>query len=170
MGHDIEFKDNRLVVEDRMTSLIGKILLEVAAELVSQTARNTKVDTGQTKNSWAADVKEVESGKSVATIGSPLMNAVYEEFGTGEYALNGNGRSGYWVYVDDGDDSYSSSKTGKTYTLAEAKRVVAIMRSKGLNAYYTKGKKPRRPFWKAYTTLKPRLIRQMQDEFKRGMQ
>lgn len=170
MGHDIEFKDNRLIVEKTMSSLIGKILLEVAAELVSQTARNTKVDTGQTKNSWAADVKEDPNGKSVATIGSPLQNAIWEEFGTGEYALEGKGRSGYWVYVDDGDDSYSSSKTGKTYTLKEAKRVVAYLRSKGLNAYYTNGKKPRRPFWKAYTTLKPRLIQHMQDEFKRGMQ
>ena len=170
MGHDIEFKDNRLVVEDRMTTLIGKILLEVAAELVSQTARNTKVDTGQTKNSWAANVKEDPDGKSVATIGSPLQNAIWEEFGTGEYALNGNGRKGYWVYVDDGKDSKKSSKSGKSYTLKEAKRAVAYLRSKGLEAYYTKGKKPRRPFWKAYTTLKPRLIRKMQNEFKRGMQ
>lgn len=141
MGNDIKFKDNRLIVEGRMSTLIGKILLEVAAELVSQTARNTKEDTGQTKNSWAADVKEVESGKSVATIGSPLMNAVYEEFGTGEHALNGNGRKGGWAYQDE---------KGKWH--------------------FTHGKKPRRPFWKAYTTLKPRLIRQMQDEFKRGMQ
>lgn len=169
MGHDIEFKDNRLVVQDRMTSLIGKILLEAAAELVSQTARNTKVDTGQTKNSWAADVKEVENGESVATIGSPLMNAVYEEFGTGEYALNRNGRKGYWVYVKGEDDNSSSTKGGKSYTLAEAKRIVAMMRSKGLDAYYTNGKKPRRPFWNAYTTLKPRLIKHMQDEFKGGM-
>lgn len=141
MGHDIEFKDNRLIVEKTMSSLIGKILLEVAAELVSQTARNTKVDTGQTKNSWAADVKEDPNGKSVATIGSPLMNAVYEEFGTGEYALNGNGRKGGWFYKDE--------------------------KGKG---HFTHGKKPRRPFWNAYTTLKPRLIQKMQDEFKRGMQ
>lgn len=141
MGNDIKFKDNRLIVEDRMSTLIGKILLEVAAELVSQTARNTKVDTGQTKNSWAASVKEDPNGKSVATIGSPLMNAVYEEFGTGEYALEGNGRKGGWFYVDE--------------------------RGKG---HFTHGKKPRRPFWNAYTTLKPRLIQHMQDEFKRGMQ
>lgn len=169
MAHDVEFKDNRVVVNATMSSLIGKILLEVAAELVSQTARNTKVATGQTKNSWAADVKEDPNGKSVATIGSPLQNAIWEEFGTGEYALEGKGRSGYWVYVDDGDDDSSSSKSGKTYTLKEAKRVVAILRKKGLNAYYTKGKKPRRPFYKAYTTLKPRLIKHMQEEFRRGM-
>lgn len=141
MGHDVYFKDNRLIVEERMSTLIGKILLEVAAELVSQTAQNTKVDSGQTKNSWAADVKEDPGGKSVATIGSPLMNAVYEEFGTGEYALEGNGRKGGWHYVDE--------------------------KGKG---HFTHGKKPRRPFWNAYTTLKPRLIRDMQDEFNRGMQ
>lgn len=141
MGNDIKFKDNRLIVEERMSTLIGKILLEVAAELVSQTARNTKVDTGQTKNSWAANVKEDPNGKSVATIGSPLQNAIWEEFGTGEYALEGNGRKGGWYYVDE--------------------------KGKG---HFTHGKKPRRPFWKAYTTLKPRLIQHMQDEFTRGMQ
>ena len=140
MAFDIKFKDNRVAVNAKMSSLIESILLEVAAELQSQTARNTKVDTGQTKNSWAYKVNAVEVGESVATIGSPLMNAVYEEFGTGEYALNGNGRKGGWFYVDE--------------------------KGKG---HFTHGKKPRRPFFKAYTTLKPRLIRYMQDKFQGGM-
>lgn len=137
---DIKFKDNRVAVNAKMSSLIESILLEVAAELQSQTARNTKVDTGQTKNSWAYKVHAVEVGESVATIGSPLMNAIYEEFGTGDYALNGNGRKGGWYYVDE--------------------------KGKG---HFTHGKKPRRPFWNAYTTLKPRLIRHMQQKFQGGL-
>lgn len=140
MGYGVKFKDNRIAVNAKMSSLIESILLEVAAELQSQTARNTKVDTGQTKNSWAYKVHSVEVGESVATIGSPLMNAIYEEFGTGEYALNGNGRKGGWFYKDE--------------------------KGKG---HFTHGKKPRRPFWNAYTTLKPRLIRHMQNKFQGGM-
>jgi hypothetical protein len=35
------------------------------------------------------------------------MNAVYEEFGTGEYAFNGNGRKGGWFYVDEREKDIS---------------------------------------------------------------
>lgn len=30
-----------------------------------------------------------------AVIGSPLENALWEEFGTGEHSINGNGRKGW---------------------------------------------------------------------------
>ena len=138
---DVEFifKDNRVEVKRTMSTLIGKILLEASAELVSQTARNTRVDQGQLKGSWAANIEEDENGTSVATIGSPLENAIWEEFGTGEYALNGNGRKGGWVYVDAEEEGH-----------------------------FTYGKRPNRAFHNAYTSLKPKLIRHMQDEFKRG--
>ena len=46
------------------------------------------------------------------TVGSPLENAIWEEFGTGEYALYGNGRKGGWYYVDElGDGHYTHGKT-----------------------------------------------------------
>jgi hypothetical protein len=126
------FEDNRVEIEGAMDTAIGAALLEASAELVSQTARNTRVDTGQLKGSWTAHVEE-----NVATIGSPLENAIWEEFGTGEYALNGNGRKGGWAYED--------PKTGETV--------------------WTRGKRPTRAFWNAYTTLKPVLIKHMKDTF-----
>jgi hypothetical protein len=45
----------------------------------------------------------------------------------------------------------------KVYTLEEAKRVVAMLRKKGLEAYYTKGKRGTRAFEKAKTTVKPKI-------------
>ena len=72
-------------------------LHEAAGEIESQTKRNTRVDTAQLKNSWANTVDESDG---TATVGSPLENAIWEEFGTGEYALHGDGRKTAWNYKD----------------------------------------------------------------------
>lgn len=139
---DIEFnfKDNKLEVKRAAISAVDRALLEVSAELVSQTARNTSVKTGQLKGSWAANVQASEE-QGVAVIGSPLEYAVWYEFGTGEYALNGDGRIGGWAYKDE--------ETGKTI--------------------WTHGSRPRRPLWNAYRTLKNKIIKRMQEVFKEGL-
>lgn len=136
---DIKFKDHSIEVKNAIESLAGSVLEEVAGEVESQVKQNTVVDTGQTKGSWTHRVHS-SGEKHEAEIGSPLQNALWEEFGTGDYALNGDGRKGGWFYVDE--------------------------RGKG---HYTHGKKPRRPFWNAYTTLKDAMIKYMQDAFKGGL-
>ena len=136
---DFQFKDYSIEVKNALANVAQSALEEVAGELESQVKRNTVVDTGQTKNSWTHRV-DSKGDTHVATIGSPLQNAVWEEFGTGEYALNGNGRKGGWFYEDERDEGH-----------------------------FTHGKHPRRPFWKAYTSLKNKLIKFIQDKFKGGM-
>ena len=166
----IEFKDYSIEVKNALKSLAYKAVEEACGELESQTKQNTVTKSSTTKNAWTHNVK-ASKDETTGTVGNPLENAIWEEFGTGTWALNGDGRQGYWVFVDDGDssDSSASKNTTKSYTLKEAKKVVAILRSKGKNAYYTNGKEPRRAFWKAYTTLKNKLIKQMQDIFKGGL-
>lgn len=136
---DIKFNDFSLEVIGAIEKLSMNCLEEVAGELESQIKRNTAVRTGQTKNSWSHHVTKSGDGH-VATIGSPMENAIWEEFGTGDYALNGNGRKGGWFYKDE--------------------------KGKG---HFTHGKHPRRPAFKAYTSLKNKLIRHMQDVFKGGL-
>lgn len=109
-------------------------LYEAGSELQAQTMRNTAVDTGQLKGSWRL---EVDTQELEAIVGSPLENAIWEEFGTGEHALEGKGRQTPWVYQD----------------------------AKG-NWHYTKGKKPRRALHNAFTRLKPKLIKLAQEKFK----
>ena len=133
---DIEFVDNRVQIKRKMNNAIEKELAECAAELVSQTAKNSRVATGQTKGSWQANINQSKN-QTEAVIGSPLENAVWEEFGTGEYALKGNGRKGGWRYKD----------------------------VKG-NWHYTTGKKPSRAFWHAYTMLKNSIIQRLQNSLK----
>lgn len=130
----IEFIDNTIKVKNAMNDAINAVLEECAGELESQAKRNSRVDTGQTKNSFQ---HKVDQSKHIAYIGSNYENAIWEEFGTGEHALYGNGRKGGWVYVDE----------------------------KG-ERHFTRGKKPSRAFWNAYISLKSAIIKRIQNALK----
>lgn len=127
MTDGIQFEDNRVKVKESLSEAVVAYLFEAGMELSSQTARNQRIDTGQTKGAWTYIVDE--DAKEVV-IGNPLENAIWEEFGTGEYALGGNGRKTPWVYTD---------RKGETH--------------------FTHGKKPNRALWNAFQTLKPKLIK-----------
>ncbi len=142
----VKFEDNSVKVKGMLNDGVIAALREVSGELASAAASNTRVDTGQTKGAW--DYK-VDEGAGVATIGNPLENAIYEEFGTGEYALNGDGRKGGW-YVPEG--KLSANAKGKMQ-----KRVI-----KGKVYYFTRGKTPSRAFWKAYTSSKTKIIKRLE--------
>lgn len=134
MENDVQFKDFSVEATGKINDALIAALHEAAGEIVSQTERNTRVDTGQTKNSWSYTVDESE-GK--ATIGSPLENAIWEEFGTGVQALNGNGRKTAWKYQD---------KKGKWHT--------------------TTGKKGTRAFYKAFKKFKTPIIKLFESKMK----
>ncbi len=70
----------------------------------------------------------MDRDKKEVDVGSTLDNAIWEEYGTGEYALNGGGRKGGWVYKN----------------------------AKG-DYYHTYGKKANRPMYKAITTFRPKI-------------
>lgn len=138
---DVKFIDHTIEVQGIITTLAHQALEEACGELESQVKRNTAVDTGQLKSSWTHRVTgSMMAGEYRGVVGSPLENAIWEEFGTGEYALNGNGRKGGWSYRDE----------------------------EGI-WHHTYGKHPRRAFFRAYSTLKNRLIKHMQDKFKGGL-
>lgn len=137
----IEFIDHTEEVKGLIAELAFGGLEEVAGELEARVKRNTKVKTGQTKNSWQHKVTgSMMAGEYKATVGSDYQNAIWEEFGTGDYALNGDGRKGGWFYEDEEG-----------------------------NGHFTHGKRPRRPFHNAYTSLKNKLIKHLQDKFKGGL-
>lgn len=131
---DVEFKDYSMKVKAAINDAAIAWLYEASGELEGQVKRNTAVDTGQLKGSW--DYK-IDESKLESTIGSPLENAIWEEFGTGEFALGGKGRKTPWRYKD----------------------------GKG-NWHYTKGKKPRRALFRAFTKLKPKIEKSAQSKFK----
>ena len=113
----IKFEDNSKEVVDTLNDAIRAWLHEAGGEIAGQAARNSRVDSGQLKGSWKYVVKET---RNEATIGSPLENAIWEEFGTGEYAVNGDGRKTPWIYQDRKGNYHRT--TGKTpnHTLERA--------------------------------------------------
>ena len=85
------FEDNSAQVIHAIDNAVGSLLDEIGGELEAQVKRNTRVDSSQTKGSWQYVVDE---GEKKVTVGSPLQNAIWEEFGTGEHAIHGDGRKG----------------------------------------------------------------------------
>ena len=132
----VKFHDFTVQVKGAIDDRINIVLEECAGELESQVKRNTRVDTGKTKNSFR---HRVDDDSHTAYIGSSDENAIWEEFGTGEHALEGNGRKGGWFYVDEKGDGH-----------------------------FTHGKKPSRAFWKAYTSMKNAIIKRIQG-FMKGL-
>ena len=135
---DVKLEDFSIKVKNVLDDKINAVLEECAGELESATKRNydsfPRVDTGKTKNSFR---HHVNTATHEASIGSNDINAIYEEFGTGEYALHGNGRKGGWVYVD----------------------------AKG-KGHFTYGKRAGRHLHKAFTSLKTKIINHIQDSLK----
>jgi hypothetical protein len=123
----VEFEDYSATVKAALDDAVIAYLYEAGGEVEAQVKRNSRVGSGQLKNSWKYNVNE---SKGETKIGSPLQNAIWEEFGTGEYALKGDGRKGGWTYQDD---------KGKWH--------------------HTFGKTPNRALHKAFTSLKSALIK-----------
>lgn len=117
-----------------------KRAVTICCEQIKNTAKeNAPKDTGALRRSIDYTVK-TDANVIEGTVFTPLEYAPYVEYGTGLFAEGGGGAGGYWVYVRNSDST--SSKPSKRYTLEEAKQVVAIMRSKGLDAVYTNGQHP----------------------------
>jgi hypothetical protein len=160
----VEFQDFSVKVKDVLDDAVNQFLEEAASELQSQAQRNSDFSQNL-KGTWKHVVDE---SKKEATVGNPMQLAIWMEMGTGEYALKRNGRKGYWVYVK-GNTSVQESNPGKARTLEEAKLAVAVLRSKGLDAYYTKGQRPRRMLHNAFEAKKAAIIRRAEQVLKGRM-
>lgn len=155
----ISFKDNIPELSAGMDRCIDLWLEESAAELKSDAISLSRRKTNQTARSYK---HVVDHEKKEARVGSPEWNAVYEEYGTGEYAMNGNGRKGWWVYVIGGDKSMEGTSKRSHYTYEEARRAVAYLRSKGLDAHMTRGKTPNRPIFRAFSENEAKIVRRLE--------
>lgn len=158
MANNVEFTDNTIRVLDRLEDAIIAYLYEAGGELEAATKRNTsgvKYGNYDVKNSWQYNVDEADH---VAKIGSPLEAAFWEELGTGEYALNKDGRKGWWVYVEGNTTPRANQKY---YTEEEAIQTAAYLKSKGLDAHATNGREANRPLHRAFTAKKGKLIKRL---------
>ncbi|MCX4341326.1 MAG: HK97 gp10 family phage protein [Lachnospiraceae bacterium] len=134
MGMDIHIETHQDEVTEEFRKTAIAWLHEAGGELLAAVRNNQRVRTGKTRQSWRY---EVDESRLECVVASDSQNAIWEEFGTGEYALNGNGRKGGWWYVDE-----------------QGKR------------HFTRGKRPIRPLYKAYMSLKNVITAAAQERFR----
>lgn len=134
------FKDNRSVAKEQLLNASRRWIKAGAMVIERDAIMAAPVSSGDLKRS----IRHVtENDGMEAVIGAEAKHGLFVEKGSGEFATNGQGRRGYWVYVK----GQPPGPGGKTHTLESAKRAVAFLRSKGLEAYYTNGMQPQ-PFLK----------------------
>ena len=126
------FDDNFFNVEREFGQVCKQWLEESASELEAQVKRNSRVKSGDTKRSYSQVIADNE-----AIVGSTMENAIWEEFGTGIYAIGGNGRKTPWIYEDE----------------------------KG-NKVFTRGKTANRPMHNARIALEPKIHKHLEELFK----
>ena len=126
---DVKVENFSLQVINALDDAVIEYLHEAGSTLQRQAANNTRIGTGETAGKWDYVVDE---NKGVCTIGNPLQNAIWEEFGTGEYALAGNGRKGGWHYQDEKGKwhhTYGKTPTRALHNAYVAKKDAIIRRA-----------------------------------------
>ena len=162
---EVEFLDFRIKVKEAMEEALIAGLHEAAGELEARAKRNSrqghKYGGIQATELWK---HQVDESAMEASVGSPHEAGYWEEFGTGEHALNGDGRKGWWVYVE-GEDSGDG---GKSYaTREEAEAAAEFLRKVAkLDAYATNGIDPNRPLHRAFNSARPVVQAIFEDKLK----
>lgn len=134
MSNDVQFEDYSIHVKGAINDAVIAFLEEAGGELEARTKRNCAVQTGQTAGSFQYVVDEDELA---CHVGSDYENAIWEEFGTGIYAFNGDGRTDVpWRYKD---------SKGQWHT--------------------TSGKPPKRMLWNAFEALRSKIIQEAERRF-----
>lgn len=149
------FTDNSKQMLSAMDNCTNAALEEIASEIESQAASNTRVATGNTKSKWG-HVTENQT----AIIGNTEENAIWEEFGTGEYALEGKGRKGGWYVAIGYGKNQMTPETAAKYNFK------IIHGKDGVDFAEVHGKKPTRALYKAFTQTKPLIEKTFNTKFK----
>ena len=155
----VEFQDFSFEVKAELNNTTRNWLRTWAAEIASKARDTTQMDGEQgvqLRKSYRADVNEADG---VAQIGTPLESGYWEEYGTGEYAVHGDGRKGWWVWKE----GYQGSG-GKVLTEQEAKAIAA----RDPTSHATNGREPSYTLEKAFTQTKPKAIADL-ERLLRGM-
>lgn len=165
-----EFKDYRFDVKAALNDITKGWLHTWSHEIASDAKKNCNLDGDagvQLRKSYTAEVNE-DAGE--AQIGSPLEASYWEEFGTGEHAVDtSKSRKGWWVYTpgSPGPEGYQS----KVYASeAEAESAAAYIRKTyHKEAVATNGRDPQYTLEKAFKNVSPKAKADLESKLKGGM-
>ena len=142
----VKLEDYSLKVKAAINDTTIAWLHEWAGEITSHAIRNCSTDQDYSNDLRQSYKNVIDEAQGKATIGSPMEQAFWEEFGTGEHADTGKnggkpGRPGWWVYIAGG--SGYKGDTNHYATRKDAERAAAFLRNvKKLDAMVTNGRDP----------------------------
>ena len=148
---EVKFEDYSQEAINMLDSEVNAWLHEAAGIIESEAVRNTKVGKvagGNTKQKWKYIV---DAFAKKATIGNTEQTAIWLELGTGDHALNGDGRKGGW-YIPIGDGPNQISQE-----VVDAYHFKTVTGKDGVRFAFTTGMKPRRILHNAAEKSKKRI-------------
>ena len=155
MGASVRIESNAIEVVGKVADEVNAWLEEAAGEIESQAKRNTpvgKVDGGGTKRDWD---HKVDDDAHKAVIGNPQETAIWLEFGTGDYALEDNGRKGgWWIPIGEGSRMISQS-------VVDAYGFKVSYGKNGKKYAFTRGMKPKRILHNAVESNKSKIQKRL---------
>ena len=168
MAGNVTFEDYSIEVMEALDETTIAWLYEAASEVTAQAQRTCVMEDDAGKRLKGSYTNQVDESKGEATVGTPLEEGYWEEWGTGEYAAHGDGRKGWWVFIR----GEASKGGGKSYaTRQEAEEAAAFLRTvKGLDAVVTNGRPPNYTLEKAFQSkqewAKDRLADMLKEKMK----
>ena len=164
---NVKFQDFSIDVKAAIDEETIAWLYTWGSETASQAQRNCSLEGEEGKRLKGSYRSKVDEGKGVATIGTPMEAGFWEEWGTGAYAAHGDGRKGWWIFIE----GEASQGGGKSYaTKEEAEKAANFLRKvKHLDAYVTNGRRPNYTLENAFKNVKPKAVADLEDILKRRL-
>jgi hypothetical protein len=167
----VEFQDFSVKVTEAMSEALIAGLYEATGELQARTKRNSR--QGHTYGDIQATAlwdHIVEEGEMKASVGSQHEAAYWEEFGTGEHAVDkSKSRKGWWVYTP-GNPGPKGSESGVYADEQEAQSMVRHIRRKyKKTAVATNGRDPQYTLQNAFKNVAPKAKADLENKLKEGM-
>ena len=156
----VQFIDNSIKVKAEINQTTIAWLYEWANEIASQAKDNVALDGEAGIQLRGAYSAAVNAGAGEAKVGTPLESGYWEEYGTGSYAVHGDGRKGWWVWKE----GYEGNG-GEMLTEEEAKAIAAS----DPTIHATNGRPPSHTLEKAFTVNKPKAIADLEKQLKARM-
>lgn len=95
--NEFSIETNAEAINKAILQAAERALEAASLHMVGEVKDRAPVESGELRRSISRTIDN-SGGKLVAKVGSGLKYAIYQEFGTGEFAENGAGRKGGWVY------------------------------------------------------------------------
>lgn len=165
----VKFEDFSMEVIAELNDTTIAWLYETAEEIKSQAQRNTSQEgwtsseRSQLRGSYTAQVDE---GEGKAQVGSPLEQAYWEEWGTGEHAAHKDGRKDWWIYIP-GQNGGGGGESNHYKTREEAEQMAAYIKAKyNKIAVVTNGREPHYTLENGFTKVAPAAVEDLKDRLK----